>query len=223
MANGEKLDFVALKDHIPAIATLGAVVAITFNLGSFAAIGLGQYSFFSLPEHLGFALEAAPQALSFALAMVIGALLLNARKLTASVEEGVFWTCIIVQTVVTLSELFEKRYAVVSISGPTVVFLLWLKFIIQEAQFRGRIRFGALAGILATTFLIGYRIEKQILSDQHPKYSIKLTAGSDFAGQLIESGDRGVLFYVSTSKEQFFRWNHIERIRREASDMLQSP
>src|SRR4051812_36996300 len=50
------------KEYLVAIPILGTGSALTFDVGYFYGIDINFFTIFSLPEHLVFALEAAPLA-----------------------------------------------------------------------------------------------------------------------------------------------------------------
>jgi hypothetical protein len=62
-----------LLRYFPQISALVGLLAVTFDVGYFAAIDLSFFTLFSLPEHLLFAIQALPLAFGVA-ALVIGAL-----------------------------------------------------------------------------------------------------------------------------------------------------
>ena len=55
--------------YFPLLSAVIVLLAITFDVGYFAAIDLSFFTFFSLPEHLLFAMEALP--LAFAVVTMI--------------------------------------------------------------------------------------------------------------------------------------------------------
>src|SRR6266478_1290226 len=74
-----------LRDDWIKVATLvgplvASSLAIFYDVGFFFGIGTGYFSFFSLAEHLVFALQALPIALLLALAFVAYVVLRRAAK-----------------------------------------------------------------------------------------------------------------------------------------------
>src|SRR5260370_36792114 len=57
-----------LLSYVPFVYGLGAILALSFDVGYFSAVNINWFTFFSLSEHLLFALEALPAA--FALSFI---------------------------------------------------------------------------------------------------------------------------------------------------------
>jgi hypothetical protein len=75
-------DFEIAKDLLFLVPLLGTALAITYDVGYFSGINLYFFSFFSLTEHIGFALQAFPFALITA--SVLGLLFIYIRPVTGA-------------------------------------------------------------------------------------------------------------------------------------------
>jgi hypothetical protein len=56
---------------IPTLPLLGAVIAVTFDVGYFWGVDINYFNFFSLSEHLIFAVQALPFAMILALLILL--------------------------------------------------------------------------------------------------------------------------------------------------------
>jgi hypothetical protein len=55
------------RDFLVLVPLLGSVLAVTYDIGSLTSVGTAFFSFFTLSEHIVFALEVLPAAIAFAL------------------------------------------------------------------------------------------------------------------------------------------------------------
>ena len=67
-----KLDQVTIKDWIVMLPLAGSILALTYDVGFFYGIGLPYFTLFSLSEHILFALQVLPQAITAFLIVPIG-------------------------------------------------------------------------------------------------------------------------------------------------------
>jgi hypothetical protein len=75
-------------------------------------------------------------------------------------------------------------------------------------------------GLIVLSFVTGYKIEKSIFENAKDRYELKLKDGTLLQGELLKSGERGVLFFTPSTKEiQFRRWDSVELIKRTTEDL----
>jgi hypothetical protein len=63
-------DAISYDKFFPAVPLVGATIAVCFDVGYFYGVGIDYFTFFSLTEHIGFALEALPVALVIAISVM---------------------------------------------------------------------------------------------------------------------------------------------------------
>jgi hypothetical protein len=76
-------------------------------------------------------------------------------------------------------------------------------------------------GMIVLAFVTGHQIDTRIFDRAADRYTIILKNGTLLQGELLKSGDRGVLFFIPSTKEiQFRRWESIDLIKRTTADFI---
>jgi hypothetical protein len=210
----------SVKEWLVFLPVLGSFLAVVYDLGFFYGVDIRYYTIFSLPEHIGFALQAIPLAFSLATGFVVGWLL---RAKSRSAPRGslrqrltkrgiaIFWTYIVVVIATAVAEGFLKQYY-----GASILFLIVAvsAFIFFVDEFRVAI-FAVLFGAVALIFLLGGHGGEELLAGKTVTQSITLKEGQDeLRGILVRSGDRGILFFdMGKRVVSLVPWDGIKRIQ----------
>lgn len=102
----DKLRQLGPKDLLLFVTTVGTMLAISWEIGSFVPVGASIFGIFSLAEHLTFALQALPLAFATSLSGVVLALYLARSRLRRRAIRGERVHRIVVGTVALLMPAF---------------------------------------------------------------------------------------------------------------------
>jgi len=197
-----------------------AILAVTFDLGSFFAIGLGHFSLFGLSEHFLFAIESIPYLILLSLVYlmlvpVLGRFLPKEFRDTQYVFLFVFYIAPIAA-----SELLAGHKLVALFAIAAIVTLIGVELISKQGSDAPLKMLNFAIGLIVLTFIMGYKIEKSIFDQATDRYEVKLKDGTLLQGELLKSGERGILFFTPSTKEiQFRRWDSLELIKRTTADL----
>jgi hypothetical protein len=214
-----------------------SALAVLYDVGFFAGININFFTFFTLSEHLLFALQAIPLAAftaysagGFFLGSWIGAkntdtLLAKlqaesdlekrqalAAPYLASASRFDRWRSTIVIGVLAMAGISLGLGSYVSAFGTAVAgILVMLKTDFQKLD-RKAVAFGGVLFILMLAFLTGYERAGYILKTKTASENI-LIDDKVTPARIIRSGERGVLFLsIDTRKLRFIQWDAIKQI-----------
>ena len=207
------------KDFLVIVPLLGSAIAITYDVGFFAGIGLPFFTFFTLTEHINFSLQALPIAVMIAVAIVIyltSDFILEQRQRKVETLDTkkkwlrAGWAILIVGALL----IFFYVFGVVSVaffaSGfLTAALIRWIRTSDPSKPI-----LAAWTGIitLVIAFLVGFGVARSDLINRGTPVTLKTTEGV-FKANLIRSGDRGVLLYLLDSNTvSLVRWDSVKEI-----------
>jgi hypothetical protein len=233
----QRISLSGLVVIIPAVAS---TLALTYDIGFFYAVGLPYASVFSLGEHIGFALVALPTAIVFAVTLMPGligfeigyrvadkvytraakALADTKDPITAqSIIEGhkdrILWVAIVIGALTLLgtAALVYLGYVVPAVLSFCIGSLPLLDVILPGLIHKRHFAF--LVVVLASlgmSFYFGTDSARHSLNSKRPHFLLQLSNGS-LRGELLRSGDRGVLFYDAVAKSVgLWRWGEVKRV-----------
>jgi hypothetical protein len=218
---------------------LASSLAITYDVGFFVGVGIGFFSFFSLSEHLVFALQSLP----FAIPPVAVLLLwfttgwygyrLGRRDGTVSTE-GIeaklsnlhsaiktfvrprlwlprLWMGMLIPCI--FINAWRGQYAVAFLIGCLPIYLAKAPDVHAAWKSRSPVLMAICAfAALILSFLIGLQRADAVLNSQSASEMIGIEDKS-LPARLIRGGDKGVLFFsLETRKVRFLRWDSIKQI-----------
>jgi len=217
-------------------------LAITYDVGFFVGIGIGFFSFFSLSEHLVFALQSLPFAIPPVAVLLLwsttgwygyqlrnrdGAVSREGTEPKLSKLGSVVISCIefarqrlwfqrLWIAMVVLSVLINAwrgQYALAFLLACLLIYLA--KTPDLHAAWKGRSPVLMTTGAfaaLALSFLIGLQRADAILNSQSASETIGVEEKL-LPARLIRGGDKGILFWSLDSKKvRFLRWDSIKQI-----------
>jgi hypothetical protein len=234
-----------IPDNIKSLTVVGpllaSTLAVTYDVGFFYGSDIGFFTFFSLTEHLVFALQAAPFAV-VASGTVIGWLFgtwlgyqqgqeLVANFVQANNDErqkilekaertyGYFHkarpyaVCAIVVSALAAAGTRQYALALATLFGAASMY--WFPTAQQMSE-KPSVRTTSVAAVALTAltiaFAFGYERAQRIVTSTAATETIYI-GDKEVPARLIRSGDKGVLFYsVDTKKIRFVRWEAIKQI-----------
>jgi hypothetical protein len=220
-----------LKETLVALPVYGAALGVAYDVGFFYGIGIGYFSLFSLSEHILFALPVAPAAIPIAFAFSFTTAILNlsgriARRVPISHRlQRVFageaglglleWLVLLFWVLLTI--YFFGREALFSGTLSLVFFLASLNAYTAVRQRVAVFWWTVAIGSVAVAAALGFQHAKRVREQNTTTHSLLLSGGlTPMAGQLIRSGERGLLFLdTSTKTIELIQWGRIARIQSE--------
>jgi hypothetical protein len=213
-----------LRDTLVALPLYGAALGVTYDVGFFYGIGIDYFTLFSLPEHIVFALQAAPVALlvAFGIFYLVALFNLGTQVIIPTVPAFLLragrdigpWVLMLLLLIPGI--LFLQRGDYFFGTCSVVLFLITLNTSAPVA-FPRRVVFGlsVAAGLLGVTFVLGIQNAISIWERNTATHSIVLSGRmAAVEGHLIRSGERGVLFLdTSTKTIEFILWKEITTIQ----------
>ena len=198
------------EKYLAYVTLFATAIAITYDVGYFYAIKLSFFTLFSLSEHVVFALQALPLAF---LLIPFGALAIlcfeerphaHWRRSTAFRITYVVLAFLVAALVSYVSHLLSFWI------GYILAVELILLSIVKSFPFRVAM---TISIILTISFLAGYASSRSVMSYALNLDKLHFKNGPTINGQIIRSGDRGVMFYDSdASRLRFDPWDGISSI-----------
>ena len=221
---------ISVKELALLLPTVLAALAVTYDVGYFTAMDGRLFTFFSLTEHLVFALQSLPLIVALLLLVVIlnfTGLLLQYKKIPTREDVERYkrqggwmsrpWPMILVGVFVfaTLFQLFMLNLRALAMYAI-------LAGIISAAWIMARINvlLPAIVAAFLVSFLAGMDIAKLDRINANVKHLVEMSDGQRNAVRVIRAGERGLVVYDPTSKQyRFMRWDGIKTIETEYGNM----
>jgi hypothetical protein len=213
-----------LGEFLVYLPLVGAVAAVTFDLGYFSGIDINLFTLFSLSEHISFSIEATPivfvvMFVMLAIATAGGRISSIQSKIETMNEQmlgdGTLRALLLSAGIaLALIKHFWPEYIFAITFGGlaiTSILLLAARPKILKSQFNQLLMmtFAILFGV----FCLGHFFAQSYITDGHIYQRIETTTGK-MDGKLIRSGDRGMLFVDTASNVVFIKWDEITRIQQ---------
>jgi len=209
-----KIDDGFPKEALVLIPLIGSVLAITYDVGYFYGIDINFFTFFSVTEHLVFAMEAAPMAFIFAvfITFIVGT---ERGKQYVGLEAGkpnkqpqLFWVSYVIGAAFIAFGLFYGYVGVLS----AVITGILTGYVYTRSPPRNVIFVSAGATILFVAWTTGFDSGRAYLRNGNASHSLQ-TTNQVLSVNIIRSGDKGVLFYEPKEKQiAFLKWDQIQKI-----------
>jgi hypothetical protein len=221
---------------------LASSLAITHDVGFFVGTGIGFFSFFSLSEHLVFALQSLPFAIVPAAALLYwfggvwftfyrtgsrdGMALAEETKDTHTVKPDPmkkwrlrsYWSGVplLFLALIAVGNGWIRQYVLGFLMVIMIIFF-GIGAIIYDRWKQRQIRAAtAVASVIATlilSFLIGFQQAETVLESKTASETIIVDDNKALPVRLVRGGDKGVLFFsLDTKKVSFLRWESIKQI-----------
>jgi hypothetical protein len=205
---------------------LAGSLAITYDVGFFFGTGIAFFSFFSLSEHLVFALQllplaAIPPAIVLLMWFAVGWWSSNYNPME---KRGLGYKLTVVAYVIVpviagaWIQRLDWMFVYIILLIYVVAFFAVGRSIFEISQWEARVRIAVACGVAAAalilSFLIGFQQAKSILESKTASETIIVGDNKPaLPVRLIRGGDRGVLFFsLDTKKVSFLRWESIKQI-----------
>ena len=202
--NAQADAFAKGKDFLVLIPLLGATLAVIYDVGFFVGLNVDYFTFFTLNEHIVFALEVLPFGLAFALLVITMVYILRptVRGPRKSVNLPIQISIVLVTTIVGSILI---RPILLPIGAGLITFFCVL--LANSETFRERLIIACVtAAVIA--FYFGYLVAAPVdrtdgllkylgVFKAHYTTIIDTKNNGALEARLIRSGDRGVLFLTS--------------------------
>ncbi len=240
-ADTKSSDAFTVKDMLLFIPIFGTAIAISFDVGFFTGIGVAYFTLFSLSEHIVFALQALPIALSLAavtpISIMIGKGGWNFRKRyqvpestekapseeveaqLSKVQRGMnslkarfFAISFLFFVMIFVGYFVQQSPAIVMIALCLAVFFLLAGLWLISMMKPVPLAVSGIIASLLISFATGLDSAFYQLRKTTPLHTLVLD-NSEMRGLMIVGGERGVLFFETDKREMSFqRWNSIKRV-----------
>jgi hypothetical protein len=227
------------KELFVLVPLLASVTGVTFDVGYFYGININYFTLFSLSEHLVFAMEALPIALLWSLIAVVGIMYWDGQSIRrwiadleakaaggpvvkerppGALERALMkkWTFSVLAGGMAILWLYLRQWATgalfVLLFIGDIISIFWIEVLLSR---RVLLAYGSLA-VLTVSFAMGYQKASEFLAVKTANDTLQV-ADSALQGNIIRTGDRGVLLYVPSSNQiMLLKWDQIKQISRVA-------
>lgn len=214
---------------------LASSLAITYDVGFFVEIGIGFFSFFSLSEHLVFALQSLPFAIPPVAVLLfwfssgwlayrhgyndgVASIEGSAPKLSrlGSLLKSPWLRRLLfgIMCLAGIAEVWLGQYALAFMLGVLILYIQTSPDLHKAAwKSRSPVLMATCAGTaLILSFLVGLQRAHAILKSESASEMIGVD-DKPLPARLIRGGDKGILFFSLDSKKvRFLRWDAIKQI-----------
>ncbi|MDI4234156.1 hypothetical protein OZ411_15185 [Bradyrhizobium sp. Arg237L] len=217
---------ISVKDALVLVPGAATALALCFEVGSFIPIGIAAFTYFSISEHITFAVPAIPIALVCVLLGVYlttvfhfledGRLPESLARLFPDVGEDVtrdifnklMWTTAVV--VVPLSAVLAIYSKLIFIFFLGLLSCAFLAVLLLRAPAKA---FIGVVGLVSLAFALSMGMDSsRIYLNGAPAATVRTDNGS-IQAVIVRSGERGVLlYYRSTLSFGFKKWDSIKSL-----------
>ncbi|QIP05752.1 hypothetical protein [Bradyrhizobium symbiodeficiens] len=235
----------ALGDNTLKVLTFGgpllaSSLAITYDVGFFVGVGIGYFSFFSLSEHLVFALQSLPFAIPPVAVLLIWVTTgwygyqqgyndavasesvdrksskLGSLLKRVGMEARTPWALWLMDGMLCLgafANLWVGQYAMAFMLSALAIYVLTAPGAHKTLRNRLPVLMAiCVVAALVLSFLIGLQRADSILKSKDASEMISVDDRS-IPARLIRGGDKGILFFsLESRKVRFLRWDSIKQI-----------
>lgn len=215
----------------------GGILAIAYDVGYFSGVDLRFFSFFSLSEHLTFALEAFPSAALISAAFLLSAILILTRAANDAVSSRkrrrprnrrnvwrlILYAILIYYLAATMFAVIWEELELLAVINASSVLVITFILIHREPANPTKSKVMKLAVLSAAnfvlaTFLFGFFAAKIYLVTDANNHVIWMADAEGRVGKVLRSGERGILYFdQQADRVVFVERNLITKIEREKS------
>jgi hypothetical protein len=206
------------KDLIPVAPMVAGAFAFAYVVGYFLAFDISWFAFFTLSEHVVFALRALPVAIgiSFAFLIVFALTRMSRRERWSKKYLGYAWITVLVGTAV---GIFLYNHAGLAL---TLLFIAVSSFVYQKRPDSGNsfVTFlFAATNMMLVSVIVGvlsgaaWRVPYLQPDSRTMAVKLKNSTGKPIRGHIIFAGNQSVLIYeFGSGVTRLVPWDHIEEI-----------
>ncbi|HQR10674.1 MAG TPA: hypothetical protein PLW68_05030 [Casimicrobiaceae bacterium] len=210
----ENESVLSIKNLATMVPVVGIVLAAQYDVGFFNAVDDSLFTLFSWSDHIVFALQALLAAVL--LLSVVGWSLSKFTFNTPLNQQPHFrlWILVVLFGLLAVGSAFAKGYDMMAYW--ILMSLVALSAIYLKVSLGGLLlTFSVSLVVLAQSF--GYNEAKRVL--RGPAEQLLVTSDSQLRGRVFRSGERGMLFFeTSTRKMNFLRWDQVRRLEAIVHD-----
>jgi hypothetical protein len=212
----ERLQKVALG-IVPVLSAAAFIVGIVYDAAWFWAIGAGFYALFSLSEHVIFALQVIPSALTF----IVVSFMFITMKSERGTKENLFIFCAAALLFMFCGMfIYYGNYWAV---GVTIFWVFYILLVIVSTVGGGLFAkmIGGFIALCMFSFMHGY-FDGWGTITRHPlNYEITLHGGSTpVKGIFMKGGSAGALYLDDQRKVTFRKWDGIVSVVRVGGSFI---
>lgn len=218
--------WIAPKETLVLVPLLATALAICYDVGYFAQVNIGYFTFFSLSEHIVFALEVLPFALTAALGFVMWWVLSESRlrrknpavraeeeRAEKARDNELAGSVYIIGGILfsLACAVFAAFFLPLSLSILLVIFYMYRAMRLSSLN---KVGYAITLVLLVMLAPLGLGHDLALIK----KYSTRMgsiivpTSGEAMRANVVRSGDRGVVFYDSERRVNLIRWENIKQI-----------
>lgn len=209
---------VSIKEFAVLVPTLTATLALAYDVGYFTGADLRFFSFFTLAEHLVFALQGVPLivgVLVYVAVAQVGAVtvLRFKRFVKASGERHPRLTFFFALLTIALAVLAVGLLVYFNLRALAVAALLAPVLIVMQRSRSRAILPVAVIGAFVLSFSFGVDFSRLDRIAPWAEHSIEMGDGKLLIAKLIRAGERGILVYGEDSRQyRLIRWDGIKAV-----------
>jgi len=203
-----------VKDYLLVAPVLGTSLAVAYDVGFFFGLDINYFTVFGLSEHIVFALQATPIAISF-LALAYGQLWVMKWWGPPPRKGARFILLVILVAMMSASMYHYLRSGLV---GPALMTFVagavLLPPVPEPWRPAGRVISGAIL-IVCFSFFFGEWRGREAAKAGTSLHTIQYGENQEVCGRMIGSGERGILFFDAGSGQlALLPWSTVKRIVR---------
>jgi hypothetical protein len=216
------------KELLVFVPAIGSAIAITYDVGYFAALDINLFTVFSISEHIAFALEVIPLAILASTLLIICPIAfdwglkiieqeanfeMRTGKKIKFYEKKTFWLQV-VGTIWTIAYVyFDRSRSSIAIAVLFIAAMILIAWLPSTLFSRPVILIGASTIVgLTLAFTIGMDVATSYRNSTIYRYTVK-TADTELKAKVVRSGERGLLFHDEASKQLLLLpWSEIKSV-----------
>ena len=195
------------------------VLGVAFDIGFFAAIDINFVTFFSLSEHVVFALQALPQALAILL-FAPSAIWMTSTAIKDLNDRGtssraffmasVFVVLVVLGVLVAIGlTIYNKQWLAVAFIILMLGCIFMIAMLTSEQTRTTRVFLMVVSSLISIAFIYGYISGFNFRARDVLTHEIRLHREPPFNGRIVGSGSTGVLLIDGQRRPVFKRWDSI--------------
>jgi hypothetical protein len=199
----------SLKDFVVMVPAVASALALCWEVGSFLPIGGAAFSYFSITEHIAFAVPALPFAIVTAFSGYAGFLM--RRSKAAGKGKLTFWIVFLVVFILSAVGAYVARTALFGALAFTAFLGLMVKLFASREIWRKATLAAGLMCLMAWALAYGVDFTRGRLNEEGSAEIV--VAEGTVRAVMFRAGERGVLLYDrARHRFQFLKWDAVRSV-----------
>ena len=214
--NEEKANAFSIKDLLTAAPVAAIILAAMYDFGSINAVDKSLFTLFSWSDHIVFGLEAVFPAIA-----IVSALGWSLSNFTFDAPlkhqpRGRLWFLVVLFAFFTLVVILKAGQWDNAVLLWGLLGLITLSAMFLKVSLSGVI-VGYSLGLVFGAYILGYGNGYEAL--RLPGEQSLFTTNHQMRGRIFRSGERGLLFYDTTTKKMsFLLWSEVKHLETEIAN-----